>query len=93
MRLHHQFDLDTENVKRLGRDLFTLPPYILDELVTTLKKRGYTVLKSSVDFMGIPKSITVVKEFTGPFVTMFSAKMKEDFDSITKKLGIERLFQ
>ena len=93
MRLHHQFDLDIENVKRLGRDLFTLPPYILEELVTTLTKKGYTVLKSSADFMGIPKSITVVKEFTGPFVTMFSAKMKKDFNFITKKLGIERLFQ
>mgnify|MGYP001558465440 FL=1 len=93
MRLHHQFDLDTENVKRLGRDLFALPPYIVEELLITLRKKGYTVLKSSADFMGIPKSITVVKEFTGPFVTMFSAKMKKDFNFITKKLGIERLFQ
>ena len=93
MRLHHQFDLDTENVKRLGRDLFTLPPYVVEDLVAALKKNGYIVLRSSADFMGIPKSITVAKEFTGPFVTMFAAKIREDFSSITKKLGIEALFQ
>ena len=93
MRLHHQFDLDTENVKRLGRDLFALPPYLIEDLVNSLTKKGYKVLKSSADFMGIPKSITVVREFTGPFVSMFSAKIKEDFDSATRRLGIERLFQ
>ena len=39
------------------------------------------------------KSITVIKNFTGPFVTQFSAKAKEDFDDASKALGIERLFE
>ena len=93
MKLYHQFDLKNEILKPLGRDLFEVPPYVVEELVKNLSRKGYTILKSSANYMGIPKSITVVKEFTGPFVGQFTAKIKDDFRSISKKLGISELFE
>ena len=93
MRLHHQFDLNLGTVNVLRRDFFSLPPFVIEELVTTLAKKGYTVIKSSSDYLGIPKSIIVAKEFTGPFVSHFSNKIREDFSTVTGKLGIEKLFE
>ena len=93
MRLHHQFDLNVSNVKLFGRELLVIPPYVIEELTTNLSKKGYTVLKSSAYFMGIPQSITVVKEFTGPFVIQFANKIRNDFDNVSKKLGIRELFE
>jgi len=40
----------------------------------------------------MPQSIFVIKEFTGPFVTHFSTKIKNDFQAISKALRIEGLF-
>ncbi len=93
MKLHHQFDLKVNNVKVFGRELFAIPPYIIEELATNLSKKGYTVLKSSAYYMGIPQSITVVKEFSGPFVSHFANKIRDDFDAVSKQLGIKELFE
>lgn len=70
-----------------------MPPYIIEELANNLSKKGYTVLKSSAYYMGIPQSITVVKEFTGPFISKFANKIREDFNETTKTLGIRELFE
>ena len=91
MRLHHQFELNIENSGE-GSQIFAIQPSAVEELVTSLTRKGYTVLKSSAHYMGIPQSITVIKEFTGPFTTLFSSKVKEDFDEISAKLGIDKLF-
>jgi len=93
MRLHQQFDLNLSIMRPLGRELITIPPYLVEELILSLSKRGYQVLKSSAYFMGIPQSITVVNDFTGPFVSKFSTKIRDDFASISKSLGIENLFE
>ncbi|MBI2656842.1 hypothetical protein HYX03_03825 [Candidatus Woesearchaeota archaeon] len=93
MKMHHQFDLNFSIIRPMGRELLTIPPYLVEELITKLTKRGYTVLKSSAYHMGIPQSITVIKEFTGPFVTKFSAKVQHDFNAVARALGIERLFE
>ncbi len=92
MRLYEEFDLNLSEMKRIGRDFMVIPPHLIEELVNHLKEKGYTVLKSTMDFMGVPKSITIVKNFKGPFATMFSAKMKEDFINETRSLGMEELF-
>ncbi len=91
--MHQQFDLNFSVMKGMGRDLLTIPPFIIEELVTNLSRKGYKVLQSSAYFMGLPQSITVVRDFTGPFVGKFSTKIREDFTSITKNLGIEKLFE
>ncbi len=93
MKLHQQFDLNFGIIRALGRDLMTIPPYMIDKLVTDLTEKGYTVFKSSANFMGIPQSITVIKDFTGPFAARLAAKAKDDFNNISKSLGIENLFE
>ena len=93
MRLHHQFDLNINNTELFGRELLVTPPSIIEELTVNLSKKGYTVLKSSAYYMGIPQSITVVKEFTGPFVSQFANKIRNDFENVSKKLGIRELFE
>ncbi len=93
MKIHQQFDLNVEITKSAGRDLLTIPPYLVEELVTNLTKKGYMVLMSSANFMGIPQSITVIKDFTGPFVSKFSAKISDDFNAVSKRLGIDNLFE
>ena len=93
MRLHQQFDLKCDIIRPVGRQLLEIQPYVVEELVTTLSKKGYTILKSSAYYMGIPKSIIVVKEFTGPFVSQFTNKIKDDFKAISKSLGIGELFE
>lgn len=93
MKMHQQFDLNFSLMGGMGRDLFTIPPFIMEELVTNLSKKGYKVLQSSAYFMDIPQSITIVKDFTGPFVSKFSTKIREDFTSVARNLGIEKLFE
>lgn len=92
MKLHQQFDLNPNVIRPFGRELFAVPPYSIEELALKMSRKGYTVLQSSAYFMGIPQSITLVKNFTGPFATRFSAKMKEDFANAAKNLGMEELF-
>ena len=93
MKLHQQFDLNLKTINDFGRELLAIPPYIIEEMVVNLTKRSYTVIKSSAHYMGIPQSITVIKDFTGPFVTRFSMKIREDFSDVSKALGIEKLFE
>ena len=93
MKIHQQFDLNAKTIKSTGRELLTIPPYLVEELVTNLTKKGYMVLMSSANFMGLPQSITVIKDFTGPFVSKFSAKINGDFNAVSKRLGIENLFE
>ncbi|HLC60073.1 MAG TPA: hypothetical protein VJJ52_01445 [Candidatus Nanoarchaeia archaeon] len=92
MKLHEEFDLNVGEMKTIVRDYMVIPPHLIEELLTNLKQKGYIVLKSTIDFMGVPKRITLIKKFKGPFVTMFSAKMKQDFIDETKNLRIEGLF-
>lgn len=95
MRLHQQFDLNTE----ILRNLSSIPekinefPSIVEKLTKGMIEGGYTVIKSAAYDMGVPQSITVIKEFTGPFATFFSTKIKKDFNSASKALGIEKLFE
>ena len=96
MILHKQFDL---NLELLKVDSFNdIPrainevPILVENVVKGLLERGYTVIESSADYMGIPKSITVIKEFTGPFVSIFATKINEDFESVSEALGIKKLF-
>lgn len=97
MKLHQQFDLNLDVLK--VKNFNDIPramnevPLLVENLVKNLLDKGYDVAKESANFMGIPKSITVIKNFTGPFVTQFSAKAKEDFDDASRALGIERLFE
>lgn len=93
MKLQQQFDLNLKILNDLGRELLAIPPHLIEELISSLTKKGYVVIKSSAYYMGIPQSITIIKDFTGPFVTQFSSKVKEDFNAVSKVLGIEKLFE
>ena len=97
MKLHQQFDLNT---KALNIDSFNdVPkkineiPLLVEKLIKDLLEEGYIVIESSARYMGVPKNITVIKDFTGPFVTKFSAKLQNDFNALSKKLGVEKLFE
>ena len=97
MRIHQQFDLKLdalkiENFKDIPRAINEVP-LLVEKLIKDLLEKGYEVAQSSAYHMGIPQSITVVKDFTGPFATMFSAKITNDFDAVSKGLGIDRLFE
>ena len=93
MKLHQQFDL---NVKKfsIGKlpEKATRVPELIEQLVKNLVEEGYIVIMSSAKFMGIPKTITVVKDFTGPMVTYVSTKINDDFNSMSEHLGIRKLF-
>jgi len=93
MKLHQQFDLNLKTINDLGRELLAVPPHLIEQLVFSLARRGYTVVKSPAYYMGVPQSIIVIKDFTGPFVAHFTAKIRKDFSSASKTLGIERLFE
>ena len=97
MKLHQQFDLNfdtlkVQNFKDIPRAVNKIP-VLVEKLIKDLLEEGYIVIESSASFMGIPKTITIVKDFTGPFVTRFSAKIQHDFNALSKSLGIERLFE
>ena len=97
MKLYRQFDLNLENLKI--NNFNGIPkaineiPILVEKLITNLLDRGYDVVKEGVHFTGLPQSITIVKDFTGPFAIKFSAKIKDDFDALSKTPGIERLFE
>ncbi len=100
MKLHQQFDLNLEKSSALKVDnLNDIPkaineiPILVETLIKHLLEKGYVVIREGAYFTGLPRSITVIKEFTGPFVTKFSSKIKEDFDNISKGLGIDKLFE
>ena len=97
MKLHQQFDLNfnalkIDNFKDIPKALNEIP-VLVEKLIKDLLEEGYIVVESSARYMGIPKSITVVKDFTGPFVTKFSAKVQNDFNALSKAVGIEKLFE
>ncbi len=97
MKLHQQFDLNLkalkpENINDIPRIMNEIP-LLVEKLVKDLIEDGYIVIESSAKHMGVPKTITVVKDFTGPFVTKFSTKINNDFNVLSKKLGVERLFE
>ncbi|MBI2541905.1 hypothetical protein HYV80_04300 [Candidatus Woesearchaeota archaeon] len=97
MKLHQQFDLNLralkpENFNNIPRAI-NMMPGLVEGLVKRLLGQGYVVIESSARYMGIPKSITVIKDFSGPFATMFSAKINEEFSSFSKRIGVERLFE
>ena len=97
MKLHQQFDLNLkvlkpENFNDIPRAINNIP-VLVEKLTRDLLEQGYIVIESSAKHMGIPQSITIVKDFTGPFVAKFSAKINEDFNELSKKIGVERLFE
>ena len=96
-KLHQQFDLNQrrlkpENFNDIPRALNEIPA-LVEKLIKDLLNKGYIVMEEGVNSLGIPRRITVVKEFTGPFVTHFSNKTREDFKSTSRSLGIEQLFE
>ena len=97
MKLHQQFDLNLnalkiDNFKDIPKAINEIP-FLVEKLIKDLLEEGYIVMESSARYMGIPKSITVVKDLTGPFVTRFSAKVQNDFNALSKTIGIEKLFE
>ena len=92
MRLHEEFDINLRTLEGLNKGSLKIYRSHVEELVRNLTKKGYCVGKSSLCYLGIPQSISVIKEFTGPFVTHFSMKIKNDFQAISKALRIEELF-
>jgi|GEM_PF-6045648 hypothetical protein len=97
MKLHQQFDLNLrafkpESFNDIPRAINELPA-LVDKLTKNLLEQGYIVIESSARHMGIPKTITIIKDFTGPFATMFSRKINDEFDDLSRKIGVERLFE
>ena len=96
MKLHQQFDL---NLRVINQEINEIPkavneiPALVEKLIRNLLKKGYMVIQEGVSSLGVPKRITVIKEFSGPFVTHFSIKTKKDFKSVSRSLGIEKLFE
>ena len=96
MKLHQQFDL---NLRAVNNEINEIPktvneiPALVEKLIRDLLKKGYMVIQEGASSLGAPKRITVIKEFSGPFVTHFSIKTKEDFKSVSRSLGIEKLFE
>lgn len=96
MKLHQQFDLNlgilsVEKVSNIPSAMGKAP-VLVDRLVRKLAEKGYIVIESSIRYMGVPQSITVIKDFTGPFASLFSSKMRNDFRDISRALGIGKLF-
>ena len=94
--MHQQFDLNVEMFRTASTDAIERVkeiPSLVEELTKDLIKRGYIVIESSSRYMGIPQSITVVKDFTGPFVLKICSEAKEDFKKASRALGLERLFE
>ena len=95
--MHQQFDLNLDalkidSVKDIPKKINEIP-VLVEKLIKDLLEEGYLVIESSARFMGIPQNITVIKDFSGPFVAKFSAKVQEDFNAVSRALGIERLFE
>ena len=97
MKLHKQFDINHNALKFKKFDDITRNmnefPVLVEKLIKGLLEKGYDVAKGGVYLTGIPQNITVIKEITSPFVTQFSEKAKEDFDAVSRALGIEKLFE
>ena len=97
MKLHQQFDLNVRALK--PRNLDDIPrtankiSLLIEKLTKDLLQKGYIIVQEGMSSLGIPKRITVIKEFSGPFVTHFSIKTKEDFKAVSRSLGIEKLFE
>jgi hypothetical protein len=97
MKLHQQFDLNIDAIR--VKNFNDIPkavneiPVLVEKLIKDLIEKGYIVIESSAKFRGVPQSITIIKDFAGPFVSHFSAKTKEDFNAVSRDLGIERLFE
>lgn len=97
MKLHQQFDLNinalqVKNFNDIPRAINEIPT-LVEKLIKELLQKGYSVAKEGAYFTGVPRSITVIKDFRGPFATQFSTKINEDFNFVSKNLGIERLFE
>ena len=89
MKVHQQFDLNAGGIPQAINEI----PVLVERLIKDLIAKGYIVIESSSRHMGIPQSITVIKDFTGPFVINISSKAKEDFKAVSRALGIEKLFE
>ncbi len=97
MKLHQQFDLnvnilDNDTIEHISKKLNRIPE-LIEVLSKNLIQKGYAVIISSAYYMGLPQSITVMKDFSGPFVMLYSTKIKKDFENISKTLGIGKLFK
>lgn len=97
MKLHQQFDLNinvlqVKNFNDIPRAINEIPT-LVEKLIKELLQKGYSVAKEGAHFAGVPQSITVIKDFRGPFATQFSTKINEDFNFVSRNLGIEKLFE
>ena len=97
MKIHQQFDLNSkaislEKINDIPKAVNEIPA-LVEKLIKNLLQKGYIVIKEGASSFGVPNRITVIKEFNGPFVTHFSIKTKEDFTSVSRALGIEKLFE
>ena len=91
MKVHQQFDLDVSALKKAAKESSAVSQKI-EELLFSLSKKGYTVLKSSSYVMGIPQSITIIKEATGSIASAITSSIKEDFDSVSERSGMQKVF-
>lgn len=97
MKLYQQFDLNfnvlkTNNLSDVPKKLNDIPG-LVEKLTKELLEKGYDVIKERAQITGLPQSITIIKDFRGPFATQFSTKINEDFNIVSKALGIEKLFE
>ena len=92
MRVYQQFDLDMGLVRKLVKEGLIAPQKI-EDLLISLSRKGYTVLKSTANFMGIPRSLTIVKDATASVGSTIATKVRDDFLKIASQLGVERLFE
>jgi|SRR3989338_3608925 len=97
MKIHQQFDLNTsasnpEYLSEISKSVKSIPE-LFERLMKDLLQKGYIVIQEGVNSVGVPRRITLIKEFSGPFVTHFSMKAREDFKAISRALGIEKLFE
>ena len=94
MKLHQQFDVNLKVINYVGREFLLIPPQVVEQLIRSLTQKGYIVLKSSAQHIGIPQSITLIKDITSPrFAVKLSTQAKDDFNAISKALGIGELFE
>ncbi|MBI3027171.1 hypothetical protein HYY70_03585 [Candidatus Woesearchaeota archaeon] len=92
MRIHQQFDLKIDKFNEIHK-VISEAPSLVEKLTKELIGQGYQVIMEGANQIGLPRSIIVIKEFTGPFATLFSTKIRNDFNAVSKALGIERVFE
>ena len=92
MKVHQQFDLNDRMLHSMRRDGFSIAPHKFEEFIALLSRKGYTIIKSSSYVMGIPQSITLIKETTELIAGNIASKIREDFKAVSERTGIGSIF-